>query len=190
MLYPLFSNRLALRETYLVTREFGSLVDATRNIRNAVRRVDPTAYVTIQPLSDRFSAQTAASRMGMAGLGALAGFTILLACLGIAATVAQVSAERHRELAIRSALGATGRSLVVLMTRSIAGATAFGLLLGALVSWWLGPLVSRFLFQTSPFDPLLWTGCAILLAAVVALAAWLPARSIHSIDPANVLRQD
>jgi putative ABC transport system permease protein len=190
MLYPRFSNRLALRETYLVTRESGSLVDATRNIREAIRRVDPTAVVTIQPLADRFSTQTAASRMGMTGLGALAGFTILLACLGIAATVAQVSAERRRELAIRSALGATARSLVVLMTRSIVSATAFGLFLGALLSWWLGPLVSRFLFQISAFNPLIWLGCAVSLSGVVALAAWLPARSIHSIDPADVLRQE
>jgi hypothetical protein len=189
-IYPLLVMRLTRQHNYLVTREQGALDDAARQIREAVHRVDPTAFVIIDPLANRQRIQTATTRLGMMVLGGLAGFTLLLACLGIAATVAQVSAERQRELAIRSALGASGRSLVMSMMRVVAVPTACGLALGALISSWMAPLVGRLLFQTSPFDAVTWCVGAGILFSAVAAASWIPARRVSGIDPAMVLRQE
>jgi predicted permease len=189
-IYPVFSSRLSRRQIYLVTREDGSLEDGVRNVREAIRRAAPTAYVTVSPLSARIGSQTAPTRIGMTVLGALSGFTLLLASLGIAATIAQVSVERRRELAIRCALGASARSVVVLMMRVVAFPTACGVLIGGVLSWWSSPLLDRLLFGTSPFDPGLWCAGVGVLATVVSVAAWLPARRANTTDLLSLLRQE
>jgi putative ABC transport system permease protein len=191
VIYPLFSNRMARRETYLVSRESGSMAYAMPHILDAIKRVDPTAYVTVRPLSDRLHTQTSTFRMAMVAFGTLAAFTVFLACLGVAATVAQLSTERHRELAIRRALGASARSLMLLMTRFVAVPLGIGLILGAIMSSWVAPLIGRFLFQTTPLHATVWgLSSIVVLTAATGVAAWLPARRVQWLDPAALLRRE
>jgi ABC-type lipoprotein release transport system permease subunit len=51
-------------------------------------------------------------------------------------------------------------------------------------------LMSRFLFQTSPLDPLTYALVPVLFCILALVAAWVPARRAAPVDPMVALRND
>ena len=76
------------------------------------------------------------------------------------------------------------------MIRDAAWPVAFGLVAGLAGTYYATRLITSFLFQTAPHDPLTLVGVVALLAAAACLAAWLPARRAASIDPVPALRAE
>jgi putative ABC transport system permease protein len=66
----------------------------------------------------------------------------------------------------------------------IAGGIALGAGLGAT----LGSAMAILLFQVSPFDPVMFTGIALLLTATGLAACLVPARRAARVDPMVALR--
>jgi ABC-type antimicrobial peptide transport system permease subunit len=71
--------------------------------------------------------------------------------------------------------------LTVLVGAGIAG--------GCALSLWAAQFVSTLLYGLQPRDPETMFAAASALAAVGALAGWLPAYRASRIDPAEVLRE-
>jgi ABC-type lipoprotein release transport system permease subunit len=65
---------------------------------------------------------------------------------------------------------------------------ALGLVLGSAGATALGPLLSRFLFDVSPRDPISLGVVVAVLAGCILLASWIPARQAARIEPAEALR--
>ncbi len=190
ILYPVLAT--AARRTpgafYLVVRPRGGGANLTGEVEQAIRRADSSLHVKASVLTDRMRAQTAIARTLTSVVGGLAMCAVLLAALGIYATIAQVVEDRQREMAIRSALGASGRSLIMLAARGIGTATVAGVVGGGMLSWIVAKVTRRFLFEMTPFDPAIWFGAAIVLVGTAMTAAWWPARRAATRDPAVVLR--
>ena len=51
-------------------------------------------------------------------------------------------------------------------------------------------IITSFLFQTAPHDPLTLVAVVVLLGAAACVAAWIPARRAASIDPVTALRAE
>ncbi len=64
-----------------------------------------------------------------------------------------------------------------------------GIVLGAALSIWASRFVEKLLFGLKPGDPLTLVGAAAVLAAIGAVAAWLPALRATQIAPAEILRE-
>jgi len=64
-----------------------------------------------------------------------------------------------------------------------------GVLVGAGVSVWASQFVATLLYGLEPHDPVTLAGASLVLAAVAAVAGWLPAWNASQIDPAEVLRE-
>jgi ABC-type antimicrobial peptide transport system permease subunit len=64
-----------------------------------------------------------------------------------------------------------------------------GVLVGAGLSMWASAFVALLLYGLEPRDPSTLIGAAITLAAVGAVAGWLPAYRASRMDPAEVLRE-
>jgi len=126
-------------------------------------------------------------------LGAVA-FVLLIACANIANLLLARASSRHKEIAVRSALGASRLRLVrQLLTESLLLSIAGGLA-GFLLSIWLTRLLITISPANSPrFDEirpdirvLIFTvGMTLLTALIFGL---VPALRAASIDPARVLR--
>jgi ABC-type antimicrobial peptide transport system permease subunit len=86
------------------------------------------------------------------------------------------------------ALGAGPSGAVRLILLRVAALVGLGVAVGAVASMWAVRFVSTLLFGLQPRDPATLATGAIVLAAIGALAGWLPARRAARIDPAQVLR--
>jgi ABC-type lipoprotein release transport system permease subunit len=51
-------------------------------------------------------------------------------------------------------------------------------------------LMSRFLFETSPIDPVTFSLVPLLFCLLALLAAWVPARRAAAVDPMIALRNE
>jgi ABC-type antimicrobial peptide transport system permease subunit len=70
------------------------------------------------------------------------------------------------------------------------GMTMRGIAIGAGLAWALSRLLVGFLYGVAPTDPVVFIGGSLFVAAVAALAAYLPARRAARLDPLVALRHE
>ena len=88
------------------------------------------------------------------------------------------------------ALGASRRNILSLVLRDGMRLTAFGMVLGVVGASAATRAIASLLFGTSAVDPLAWLGMLALLAAVAALACWVPAWRSANVEPSVTLRSE
>jgi ABC-type antimicrobial peptide transport system permease subunit len=113
---------------------------------------------------------------------------LLLGALGLYGVTAYAVARRRTEIGIRMALGAAPAGVVRLVLARVSVLVGLGVILGVGLSWWASTFVATLLYGVEPRDPVTLMGAVGVLAAVGALAGWLPAWRASRIDPAEVLR--
>ncbi len=118
----------------------------------------------------------------------LAGLAILLACAGVYAVVAYAVSRRQAELAVRLALGASARDVVLLVLRDPLVTTLAGVAAGIPAAYLLMRSISSLLFDVAVFDPVTVLACAAGLVVCGLLAAAWPARRATRVDPVAALR--
>jgi putative ABC transport system permease protein len=160
-------------------------------VRRVVASVRPDLLVDeVARLLDEMHAEVAQPRLGAWLFGGFAALAVLLAAVGLAATLTWSVTERRREIGIRVALGATGahvRRLVVGQTMTMA---AVGVGAGLVGAAWATRLLAGWLYGVSPLDAATFAACGAFMIAVALAAAWLPTRRASRVDPAVVLRGD
>jgi putative ABC transport system permease protein len=113
---------------------------------------------------------------------------LVLASTGLYAVISQSVNQRTREMAIRSALGASGSRLWWLMFSQGMRQFTIGLVIGLALSFTLGRVLSAQLVGVSASDPVTYLLVVSVLTVAAALACGLPARRAARSDPAAVLR--
>jgi ABC-type antimicrobial peptide transport system permease subunit len=172
----------------VVIRSGGTPADLIGGARDAVRRADPRILVgSVQTLSALLDGQIRAPRFRATLIFVFAGLAVLLAAVGLGGVVAYAVSRRTPEIGLRLALGARRVEVLGMMLRQTAFLTVAGVgigLVGALVS---GRILSGFLFEVAPRDPLVLGGAAAVLVAVGLLAGWIPARGAARVEPLRAL---
>ena len=97
---------------------------------------------------------------------------------------------RTRELGIRLALGARPRALVTGVVTYGGGLTLVGLLLGLVGGLATAHVFSTLIPGTAMLNPVLLSTTALALLGVGAVASYLPARRLSSIDLVAILKRD
>ena len=160
-------------------------------ILSALRALDPSvpAYglVTVE---ERLGETVALRTLQTLLLAALAVSALVLGVIGVYGLVHQSVVARTPEIGVRMALGASYGSVVRMVLASGLGLAGAGLALGLLGSVALGRTISAFLYETSPFDPLVYGGVVALLVGVTVLACVAPARRAARVDPIVALRSE
>ena len=114
---------------------------------------------------------------------------LALCLIGVWGLVAYTIARRRHDIAVRLALGAQARRLVVLVMWRGLGPVLAGCVTGVAGSVATTRLVTTYLFGISPLDPLVFTVCVGLVATVSAAAALAPALRVLKLDPLQTLRE-
>jgi putative ABC transport system permease protein len=160
-------------------------------IRARLQALDPSAAVGgVASMESLAGKELERPRAAMAVASLFALLAVLLAAVGVYGVASYEVAQRNRELALRSALGATPARIfrAELWRASVLGGlgAALGLAVAALATRSLGAL----LFGVAPTDPRSFALGAVGLLAIVLAAACVPALRAARADPAAVLRSE
>jgi predicted permease len=173
----------------LVVRTSMPTTELAGRLREALRPIEPDLPTqnlrTLRTLVDR---AVSPRRFVVILLGGFAGFALILASLGIYAVISHSVSQRTQEIGIRMALGASAEMLQKSILLQTLGLAAIGMAAGSAASWVLARTLSGMLFGVTPSDPLTFVAMVIILAAVAALAGYLPARRASRIEPMSALR--
>src|SRR5262249_26088849 len=110
--------------------------------------------------------------------------------IGIYGVVTHSVSHRTRELGIRMALGADGRSVVGLVMGQYLRLIGLGLAAGLVLAFGASKLLQSLLYGVEGRDPLTYLGGAGVLGVVALRASFLPAHRATRIDPIVALRSE
>ncbi|MGB2590726.1 MAG: ABC transporter permease [Candidatus Acidiferrum sp.] len=185
--------------TILVRSDAGpsAETDALSSIRNEIASIDPNLNIfNMQTLSAYLDRSRAALRFSVQTYGAIGVFGLILAAIGLAGITAYAVAQRRKEIAIRTALGASRAQVLRLVLREGAALVSIGTVLGFLGAIALAKIISSLAnmfvdaLRVGTNDPRLLVGAPLLLAAVALLACYVPARRSTQLDPLRALREE
>ena len=173
----------------LLVRTAGDPSALAATVRTAVREADPTLVPeAIMTMEDRLLIGLARPRLYTILLGAFAIGALLVAAVGLFAVLSQTVAQRSREIAVRTALGARPSDIVRFVVAQGLAVSAAGLAIGLVTARVLARSMSSFLYGVAAHDWLTYILVPLVLLAVAALACFLPARRAARMDPVQVLR--
>ena len=190
LFYPLQRDEAYEYMTLLIrsTAEPAALVAA---IRRAVRALDADLPIALIETGTRaLAGANDKPRFFLLLMSLFAALSLILAVIGIYATVAFGVRQRRRELGIRGALGARGPQLQALILRQGLRLVATGVALGLVGALALGAAARSLLFNTEPTDPLTLASVAVVMLLSAVVACWIPARRATRVDPVEALRAD
>jgi predicted permease len=160
-------------------------------LRLAVASLDSSVPLElVRSLEEVTDEQYQGSRVPAELLGVYGLCSVLVAMMGLYAVLAYSVVERHREFALRMALGSTRVGIFRLVLSSSVSIAALGLLTGGLGSIAAVRLLRAMLFGVAPFDPLSYCIAAALMLFTVFAAGLAPARRAASIQPMQALRSE
>lgn len=154
----------------LALRTVGPPAELAPILRSLVADIDPTLAL------GKILAGFAAAALAIAGVG-------LFGVLSFSV------AQRSRELAVRSALGASPASLLRLVLRQGLTLICLGLCAGMALSLALAGSLGQQLYGVSGRDPVTYAASGLLLLVASALACVAPALRAARLDPLVVLKR-
>ena len=115
---------------------------------------------------------------------------VLVAGIGIIGLVAFTVSQRTKEIAIRIALGAKRVQVLAAVLRQFSWPVALGLVAGTGIAAAASKVLRIALYGIDNLDPLSYAGAIGVLVAIVAMAAFLPARRALRLDLAKILHYE
>ena len=163
----------------------------TAQMQSALASADPNLpFSGFYDMKDLMAATLATQRIEVALLAAMASLALLLSAVGIFALVANMVAQRTREIGIRMALGSTIQKAMIHIGRSGVGAAALGLVVGLILSAGALRAMRSVLYGVDVYDVPTILVVVLTLSVVTLLATTVPALRVARIDPAKTLREE
>jgi len=160
-------------------------------LRETVHAVDPNQPVeSVQTLDDLRSEALAAPRLTATLLVIFAVLALVVTLAGIGGAIATSVSQRTREFGVRMALGASRDSVLTMVLRQGLTLVLIGLVFGIGGALAAGRVLSSYLYQTAPRDPIIFAAVAGVFVIAGVLACLIPARKATTVDPLIALRAE
>ncbi len=163
----------------------------TGQMQRALSSVDPMLpFSGFYRMQDVLAKTLAMQRIEVALLGAIAGLALMLSTVGIFSLVANVVAQKTREIGIRMALGSTIREAILVVGTPAVRAATVGLSIGLIVSVAVLRVLRSALYGIGVYNAPTLAIVVLVLVSVSLVATVIPALRIARIDPARTLREE
>ena len=144
--------------------------------------------IRVAPFGELLEKPLARPRFNALLIGVFGATAVLLSAMGLFAVVAASVRQRHAEIGIRVALGATATDVRRLVLGEGLRLGAVGAAIGLAGATIVARLLRGLLFEVHPLDPTSLLTATVLLIAVSGLACYMPARRATRLDPVVTLR--
>ena len=187
--YLQLDRRLPVPVVTLVLRTSGDPARLAPALRAAVAGVDNSVVAdAVSPLEARILTGLARPRLYALLTGGFALLALIVAAVGLFGVLSYAVAQRRRELAVRTALGATHGDIMRLVVRQGSLVAGLGVVAGLGLALALTRSLSALLFGISAYDLPTFVAVPLLLLAVSAVACVVPALRAAREDPLRALR--
>jgi predicted permease len=187
--YFFSAEQFPVIQSTLVVRTAGDLSQLASVIRRIVSQEQPDAVVSKVEAMDTVVGRSLNGRQNnVALLGLFSGIALLLAALGLYATMAYMVAQRNREIGLRMALGAAASDVRLMVLREAALLAGAGVILGLAAAAFGARVVASMLYGITSTDALTYAASAVLLAMIMLVASYFPAWRASRVDPMKALR--
>jgi hypothetical protein len=187
---PLTQNYYS-SDAFIAVRSRTATSAVAAQLRQAVAGLDSSLPLeNVRTLEDVTNAPYQMASIPAELLSVYAISSVLVAMLGLYAVMAYSVIERHREFALRMALGSTRVGIFRLVLSGSGMTAAIGLAAGSLGSIAAVRLIRAALFGVPPFDLISYCAAALFLLLTVLLSGLAPARRAASIQPMRALRSE
>jgi predicted permease len=160
-------------------------------MQRALAAADPNLpFSGFFAMKDLMAETLAMQRVEVALLVAMAALALLLSAVGIFALVANLVAQRTREIGIRMALGSTVETAMLHVGKSGVIASAAGVMLGLAMCAGALRAMQSVVWGVGVYDPKTLVVVVLTLGVVTMVATAVPALRVAKIDPAITLRDE
>jgi predicted permease len=178
-----------LRRATAVVSTSGSDVGAIeRAIRTEVRKLNPSMAIDFELASEVVGGTIRRQQLGMTLMLIFGGIAIVLAAVGIYGVVSYAGSLRRDEMATRLALGASPRSVFLLVMRQGATLGLLGAAIGLGLAYFSGLVISNRVYAIRASDPLILATATLLITLITFLATMIPAARAARLNPASALQ--
>ncbi len=177
-------------QAFVVLRTADDPAAHVETLRTALHEEDPTlALDAVMTMDERVGRSAARPRAYVSLLGGFAVFALIIAGAGLFGVLSYSVTQRSRELAVRTALGASRSAVMGVALKQIGVAMIAGLAAGVALAAGLANNLSPFLFGVSTTDAVSFVIAPLMLIVVGVAACIVPARRVAQTDPVQVLRE-
>ena len=175
----------------LLVRTASDPTSVASAVQKEIRAMDKDqAAFDIAPMNQVLSNSISLKTFAMILLAVFALLALILSAVGIYGVISYSVAQRTHEIGIRMALGAEQGDVLKMVVKRGVLLALIGILIGVTAALVITRLMTSFLFEVSPTDPVTFVTIGILLTAVAILASYFPARRASKVDPMIALRYE
>ena len=156
-----------------------------------IRELDAEQPIeNIMTLEEIRAESVAPSRLNAVLVSAFGVLALLIATVGLAGVLGFSVSQRTNEIGIRMSLGADAGKVQRMVLSEGGLLVVIGLALGLIGAIVVARLMVGLLFNVAPADPVALGGVALVMIAIGAAAAWIPALRASNVEPVEALRYE
>ena len=176
------------RTTAVVSMSKTDVGAVERAIRTEVRKLNPTMALDFELATDVVGSTLRRQELGMMLMLIFGSIAIALAAVGIYGVVSYAGSLRREEMATRLALGASPRSVFLLVMRQGVTLALAGATIGIALAYFSGQVISHRVYAIKASDPVILAVATLLITTITFLATTIPASRAARLNPANALQ--
>jgi predicted permease len=183
--------RSADNARWLVVRTRGDAATIAPAIRHAIWSVDKNQPILhVGTMDQRLRASEAGRRFALVLFEVFGIVALVLAAIGTYSLLSGSVNERTREIGVRSALGASRQSIIMMVLEQGMTLAAVGMMIGLAGAAMASRAMASLLFGISGTDSITYAGVIALLAGVSLVACAIPAWRAARVSPSIALQAE
>jgi ABC-type antimicrobial peptide transport system permease subunit len=152
--------------------------------------LDPKLFPEIRQIKALYADNVRGIEMTAGAVTLIGVVAVVLAGVGLIGLVSFTVAQKTKEIAIRTALGASRRQVLRVLLRQYTWPVGLGLLIGTAIASAASQVLRRVLYGVNNLDPVAYAMAIGFLLAILAAATLLPARRALQLNLSKALHYD